>query len=69
MSNEETLKAVISYIREEGWTKNEIDDDFIIGWFDYFSDKYDNPYKIAEAIIDEWDIAMNYYPYNDFTID
>ena len=37
MSKEETLDAVKTYIKDEVGM-NEIHDDFIEGWFDYFYD-------------------------------
>lgn len=51
------INLVKNYIKEEGW--QEIDDEFIEGWFDFFNKKGATPEEIGESIISEFDLATS----------
>ena len=51
------INLVKNYIKKNGW--QEISDEFIEGWFDFFNKKGATPEEIGENIIGEYDFATD----------
>lgn len=60
---EQMLQDVMSLIKDEGW--NEIDEDFIKGWFRYFYGKGLDVEDIVIEIINEFDLANDEYYFDN----
>lgn len=55
----EEIDLVKRHIRIQGFSFNEISDDFIENWFDYYKEKYNDIGEIADAIIGEYDLSVD----------